>query len=134
MTTGEFELQNSQCSYHKSLRKPKSILSTRTSKIAKVDSKVKPLHFKSDDLTSSEDCYASNMKVRVRRKEPLFIANISITFRLFIILSTLFGYSYIMNSKYGEWKLVQNQFSQLVLDVAIFKEIFSHLKTKVIYK
>ena len=37
-----------------------------------------------------------------------------------------------MNSKYGEWKLVQ--FPQLVSAVAVLKRICSHLKTKVIYK
>ena len=36
-----------------------------------------------------------------------------------------------MNSKYGEWKLVQ--FPQLVSDVAVLKRICSHLKTKVIH-
>ena len=38
----------------------------------------------------------------------------------------IYTYTYIMNSKYGEWKLVISQFSQLLLAVNVCKEIFSH--------
>ena len=49
----------------------------------------------------------------------------------------IYMYEYIehvMNSEYGEWKLVKSQFSELVSAVAVFKGVCSHLKTKVIYK
>ena len=36
----------------------------------------------------------------------------------------------IFYSLYGEWKLVKSPFSQLVLDVIIFKRIWSHLKNE----
>ena len=38
--------------------------------------------------------------------------------------------SMIFHSLYGEWKLVKSPFSQLVLDVIIFKRIWSHLKNE----
>ena len=37
----------------------------------------------------------------------------------------IFTYIYIMNSEYGEWKLVRSQFSQLVLAMAVSMELFS---------
>ena len=37
----------------------------------------------------------------------------------------IFTYIYIMNSEYGEWKLVSSQFSQLVSAMAVSMELFS---------
>ena len=37
----------------------------------------------------------------------------------------IFIYIYIMNSEYGEWKLVRSQFSQLVSAMAVSMELFS---------
>ena len=37
----------------------------------------------------------------------------------------IFTYIYIMNSEYGEWKLVRSQFSQRVSAVAVSMELFS---------
>ena len=41
---------------------------------------------------------------------------------------------YIMNSRFGKFKLVKSELFQLVSVVAVFKGIYSHLETKVIYK
>ena len=36
---------------------------------------------------------------------------------------SIYIYTYIMNSEYGEWKLLISHFFQLVLAVTVFKEI-----------
>ena len=39
-----------------------------------------------------------------------------------------------MNSGFGKFKLLKSELFQLVSVVAVFKGIYSHLETKVIYK